>query len=167
MKLLLTQEAKWFRVAFFGVLFMLIPTILQSGWDAYWKHYYRTEPVETFYKAMTLEAENICVGDKTQKLTSVRFVYGTETGWAADVVRELQRVESSGVHVKVYDEKASIFIQKEENGVVERETVFPDVKVGQYHWDITLVRLYLPYGVIRESVPVLTSNIFSVEECNK
>lgn len=167
MKLLLTQEAKWFRVIFFGVLFMLIPTILETSWNSYWKHYYQTEPIETFYRGVSLEVENICFGDITQHFTSVRYVSGTDTGWAADVVRELQKVDKAGNHVKLYDEKASVFIEKKENGRADREGVIPVVPVGQYHWDITLVRLYLPYGVIRESAPVITSNNFSVEECNK
>lgn len=165
MRVLLTQEARWARVIVFGLLFMLLPVVIQQSWEPYWQHYYQTAPIEDFYVAFSLEAENVCYGEITQNLVAYRKVYHTDTGWAAEVVRELQRVDSEGKHVKVYDETASVFIENSEDGRAEREAVLPVVPVGNYHWDVVIVRLYLPFGVVREAIPTLTSNTFAVEDC--
>lgn len=167
MKFLLTQEGKWARVAFFAVLFMLVPTLLQSSWDAYWKHYYRTAPIENFYESISLEASNICVGDTTQHLESTRFVKGTESGWAADIVRELYVIGKNRVRAKVFEESADVFIEVIPDGQNAREAAIPALSTGVYQWEITIIRLYLPYDVVRVATPSLTSNTFSVEDCNK
>lgn len=168
MTYLLTKEARWYRVAVFAVLFMLIPSLMQSSWDGYWKHYYRTQPISTFYEALAFEADNVCVGDNTQHVETVRLVKGTETGWAADIVRELY-VIPDGTTVegrsKVFDESADIFIEVIPDGFNEREAALPELAEGVYQWDIVIIRLYLPYDVVRIESPQLTSNLFAVEDC--
>lgn len=166
MVFLLKQEMRWYRAIIFAVIFMAIPSILESSWTAYQRYYYQNAPIETFYKAITMEVGNVCVGDKIQQVDAVRFVYETETGWAAEIIRELYNVNTDK-RKKVYDEAASIFIDKIEDGKTARDAAIPLLKEGIYQWDITYVKLYLPYGVIRVDVPTLRSNSFSVINCNQ
>lgn len=166
MVFLLKQEMRWYRAIIFAVLFMAIPSILESSWTAYQRYYYQSAPIETFYQAITIEVGNVCLGDTVQHIDSVRFVYKTETGWAAEIVRELYDVETDK-RIKVYDEAASIFIEKIESGKSARDGAIPVLSEGVYQWDITFVKLYLPYGVVRVDVPTLRSNAFTVLDCNK
>lgn len=164
---LLKAETKWFRVIVFAMVFMAIPAILEQSYASYQRHYYETQPIERFYKAVSLEAENVCVGTKVQNLKTVRYVYGTNTGWAVDIVRELYRIDPLQERRKVYNESANIFVESVPSGIALREGAIPVVPTGLYQWDIALIRLYLPYGVVRVSAPRISSNTFAVAECIK
>jgi hypothetical protein len=166
MNYLISEKGKWWRVTIFALLFMLVPQIVETSWSAYLKHYYQTADISTFYQAVSLEAENICHGDTTQYLKSIRFVNGTETGWAADIVRELKEVYPTGARAKIFDESANVFIEAKEGGVSERKAAVPLVDVGLYQWEITVVKLYLPYNIVRTDSPSLVSNTFAVKNCN-
>lgn len=167
MTFLLKAEAKWARVIVFAMVFMAVPAILEQSYASYQRHYYESQPIEAFYEAFSLEAENICVGEKIQTLKSVRYVHGTETSWAADIVRELYKVEVGQDRSKVHEESANVFIENVPDGIATREAAIPVVDAGLYQWDIALIRLYLPYGVVRVNVPSLNSNVFAVVECNE
>lgn len=167
MKRLLTPQAKWYRVLFFGVVFMVIPNLLQMTWDAYWKHYYQTADISNFYENVAVEASDVCFGDSKQHIESIRFVKGTDTGWPADIVRELYTVENNTVKSKVFDQYATVFIENVPDGKVSREADLPPLPVGIYKWEISLIKLYLPYGIIRVDSPRLLSNNFTVTECSK
>ncbi len=158
MVFLLKQEMRWYRAIIFAVIFMAIPSILESSWTAYQRYYYQNAP--------TMEVGNVCLGDKVQHIDSVRFVYEMETGWSAEIIRELYKIYGTE-RKKVYDEAASIFIERIEDGKTARDAAIPLLKEGIYQWDITFVKLYLPYGVIRVDVPTLRSNSFSVINCNQ
>jgi len=166
MNFLLTREAKWYRVVFFGIVFMLIPAVLQSAWAAYRTHHYQTAPMSNFYEGIELVSDSICFGDTTQKIETVRNIYGTKTGWKSDVVRELFRDEKS-IRIKVFEDEASVFLEKKEGGKVTRESALPVQPVGLYHWEVNFVRLYLPYGVIRVDAQPLIGNGFAIEECTE
>lgn len=159
-----TVEYKWIRVAFFAVLFILLPSVLDGAWHGYWRYHYQTADITDFYEAISLEVGNVCVGQKIQQSNSVRFVYGTDTGWQADIVRELQKLENEKA-IKVFEQSANVFIEKVPDGQVHREIALPELEKGLYRWDITVVKLYLPYGVERVITPTLKSNIFAVDDC--
>lgn len=163
--MILRDEYRWWRVAVFAVAFMLIPTILQSGWDAYWKNYYQTADISEFYQAVSMTAEDACIGELVHDVVSIRYVYGTETGWQADIVRELDKIEN-GVGHKVWEQDTSVFIERVPDGIVYRNATLPELDEGVYQWRIHIVRLYLPYGVERVSIPALVSNQFVVTLCN-
>lgn len=165
MTFLFTKEAKWYRVAFFAVVFMVIPALLEQSFTSYWRHYYETAPISNFYEAMAFEAENICTGDITQDIKTVRFVNGTESGWAADIIRELYKVNDAKLKAKIYEENANVFIEKIPDGMSSREAAIPPLKAGVYQWEVVIIRLYLPYGVVRVTSPSLISNTFSVTDC--
>ena len=165
MKRIFQKEYKWLRVVLFAGLFMLLPTALDNGWNGYWRYYYQTANIEEFYEPVEMFAENICLGDLTQDVQSIRHVRGTETGWQADIVRELDRNDSNGLFKKVWEESANVFIEKVPDGKVNREAALPRLQEGVYQWRITVVKLYLPYGVERVVSPSLTSNNFAVEKC--
>lgn len=135
MTFLLKAEAKWLRVVVFAMVFMAIPAILEQSYASYQRHYYETEPIETFYKAMSLEAENICYGDKVQVLKSVRYIHGTETGWAADIVRELNRIEVGDKRSKIHEESANVFIENVPDGIAVRDAAIPVVDTGLYQME--------------------------------
>lgn len=167
MSFLFRPENKLYRIFAFAIVFMAIPLILEQSYASYQRHYYETEPIETFYKAVSLDADNICTGTKVQNLKSVRYVSGTETGWAIDIVRELYRIEELGERRKVHEESANVFVENIPSGIALREGAIPLMEAGVYQWDIALIRLYLPYGVIRTDSPRLTSNTFAVADCIK
>lgn len=166
MTFLFTHEAKWYRVAFFAILFMVIPTILESAWTAYWRNFYQTAPISTFYEALAFEADNVCLGDTIQRVESTRYVRGTDSGWAADIIRELYKFNDTKTKAKVFEEQANVFIENVPDGRSAREAAIPPLKIGVYQWEITIIRIYLPYNVVRVETPSLISNTFAVKDCN-
>ena len=164
MTYILTKKAKWYRVAVFGVLFMVMPTILQGAWTAYRTYHYQTADISSFYEGIELQSDNICYGDTTQPISSVRYVHGTATGWKVDIVRELFRVEKN-VSAKVYEESATAFMEVLPDGKSYREAAIPVQPAGLYRWEINLVRIYLPYGVERVDLTPLIGNGFAIEDC--
>ena len=130
MTFLFKAEAKWYRVIFFAMVFMALPIILEQSYASYQRHYYETAPLEDFYKAVSLEAENVCHGTKVQALKSVRHISGTDTGWAVDIVRYLYRLEPDNIRVKVHEESANIFVEKVPSGISLREGAIPVVQQG-------------------------------------
>lgn len=164
MSVFLTKKYRWYRVVIFGLIFMFIPIIIDHSWQSYWRHFYQVSPISSFYKSVSFEVTDVCLTELTQVSTGKRFVYGTDTGWRADIVRELNRIDKNSY--KVFDEPAEIFIEIKEDGLSHREITLPSVvREGDYQWEISINRLYLPMGVVRTDVPPLKSNVFKVKNC--
>lgn len=167
MNFLLKNKAKWYRVIFFGMLFMAIPALIEASWTAYWHNYYETAPISEFYKDVSFEAENLCFGNVTQSVENVRYVKGTDSGWAAYIIRELFVIDVKNEKTQVFTDSSAIFFEVIPDGINRREAAIPkDLPIGSYKWEITIIKLYLPYGVVRVTTPSLVSNLFAVKDCN-
>lgn len=128
------------------------------------KHlYYAYAPIDYFYESGPMTAEDICLGDSTQKITSGRVVRGTDDGWPAIVYRELFLVER-GMQTKVFEQVAYPFVEVAGNGESTRFQQIPDfIKVGKYQWVLSVTLVIS--GVERNDIPLIESNLFSVLDC--
>lgn len=125
--------------------------------------YIQYADISNFYENTEFFVENICVGDMTQNVLSTRFVYGTEIGYQATVVRELFLIER-GLQTKILDERSTPFIEFTETGIVTRvQNLPPDLIVGDYQW-VLKISLIIK-DVVRDDVPLIKSNIFQVIDC--
>jgi len=119
--------------------------------------------ISNFYQAQEVHVANVCVGDTTQKVNSIRFVYGTDTGYPAVVVKELFLVDAG--RSRVASEVSTPFIEVDEDGMVKRIQRLPDDLIsGDYLWV-----LYLTINIhgIERDVPPIESNLFTVRKCDE
>lgn len=155
----------WFTNYILNTIIVLILLLLGNfvyvqGTEAYIRH----ADISNFYENKDFFVENICVGDTKQAVASTRFVYGTDTGYDATVIRELFLVER-GLQTKILDEAATPFIEVAENGSVTRIQNIPsDLEVGAYQW-VLRISLVIK-GIIRDDIPLVESNVFQIKNCS-
>ena len=148
-----------YNVIFAFILLSTISLFWQTGLNAYYKY----APIETFYQAGLLLAEDVTTCSETQTLISERVVKNTDTGYPAEVIRELSLVTKNGT-AEYFKESKNVFVQVDGNGGNTRVQQLPDFLVeGEYFW-VIYITLYVN-GVERNDVPPLISNIFNVTAC--
>jgi len=125
--------------------------------------YYAYAPIDFFYKTVSFEAENACVGDTSHIIHSQRFVYGTDVGYGGELVREMFLIKD-GREIKILEEHAMPFVEVRLDGLVTREQPLPtDLKEGNYQW-IMYLTLFI-HGVERNDIPPIESNLFTIKQC--
>lgn len=165
--IILQPKFKWLRIAFFGVMFMALPAILDASFAAYMRYQLTNAPVNEYYENFGVVMSDVCYGDVVQGVTTHRVARNTDQGWKGEAVKELFRHDGETiVHISDKTVNTNFFIEVEKNGVHTREAAVPIVDVGTYHWEINIVNLYLPYGVVRHDVPPIITNTFEVKACN-
>ena len=168
MRRILTREYRYIRIALFGMVFMLIPAIVDVSHHSIQTFKYETLPTTAFYESFGVGHEDVCEGQVNQLATTIRYVYRTETGWPMDVTKELFRHDESGQLVlqSYATNRANPFVEVAKNGTSTREVVIPPLREGRYHWELNITALYLPNNVVRQDVPPIIAEPFNVVKCN-
>lgn len=152
------ESISWFLN--FGIA-LIVLSFASFIWERIEYEYIKYADLSNFYENIEFTASDICVGDREHVVSSRRIVKGTDLGYQATVVRELIRVSSPPA--KIFEETVHPFVEKAEDGSVERIQQLPKLEVGTYKW-ILYIELDIN-GVLKKVVPPVESNEFRVESC--
>ena len=168
MKHILDDKFKWIRVVVFACIFMFVPMVLEQVYISYEKIYYQTAPITNFYENIEVLSSDVCYGEQSQHTLTHRYARGTTLGWGARADKGMfMHVKGEIIHLQQYDVKdIDFFVEVDRNGVSSREVPMPILDPGEYHWEIYVTELYLPYGVVRYDVQQITGSTFRVIDCD-
>lgn len=125
-------------------LFVLFPSALNFVVNSVRVSYYSHLPIEDILSSVSIQFENLCLGENEQVWLGTRTV-GLKDGISANVTRELYKLietqERGQIQAKIYEE------------------------TGEYVWQLKMNELRLPGGVIRTDLPIIRTNIFEVKDC--
>lgn len=152
----------------YGLNFIIVATCLlltNFMWIISQGLYYKYAPISWFYESVLFQVDDVCVGDTTQNTTSVRLVKATDTGYPANVTRELYLVEDAILN-KVFEERVQPFVEVRPDGAGSRVQQIPSfLPVGEYQWTL-YITLFI-HGQQRTDIPPVTSNTFDVLNCEE